>query len=58
MILKHPEGYSLSFSPDGKAIVTGGWDRMIRFWDPADGKLGRRHRIVLPKDFRGGGRPP
>jgi RNA polymerase sigma factor (sigma-70 family) len=51
LVLKHPDGYSLSFSPDGKTLVTGGWDRVIRFWDPADGKLKKEFTVVLPKDF-------
>src|SRR5204863_6282651 len=52
--LRHLEGYSLSFSPDGKTLVTGGWDKMIRFWDPADGKLKKEFLVVLPADRAGG----
>jgi WD40 repeat protein len=33
---------SVSFSPDGKLIVSGGTDRTIRLWDAATGKaIGR-----------------
>jgi RNA polymerase sigma factor (sigma-70 family) len=52
LILKHQEGYSLSFSPDGKTLITGGWDRKIRFWDPVDGKLKKEFEVVLPNDFQ------
>lgn len=34
-----PPIYALSFSADGKALVTGGADGMVRLFDPADGKL-------------------
>lgn len=27
----------LSYSPDGKTLVSGGWDRTAVLWDPADG---------------------
>jgi RNA polymerase sigma factor (sigma-70 family) len=54
-LLKHKEGYSLSFSPDGKTLITGGWDRKIRFWDPTDGKLRKEFTVELPKDYVIGG---
>ena len=29
---------SASFSPDSKMLVTGSWDKTIRFWDIEKGK--------------------
>jgi hypothetical protein len=29
---------SLAFSPDGKALVSGGWDKAVRLWETATGK--------------------
>jgi WD40 repeat protein/serine/threonine protein kinase len=29
--------YSVAYSPDGKWLVTGGWDRTIKLWDAATG---------------------
>jgi WD40 repeat protein/serine/threonine protein kinase len=31
--LKHEGCYSLAFSPDGKTLVTGGYDHQVRVWD-------------------------
>jgi WD40 repeat protein len=31
--------YDLAFSPDGKVLATCGYDRLIRLWDTANGKL-------------------
>jgi RNA polymerase sigma factor (sigma-70 family) len=28
----------LAYSPDGKTLTSGGWDCIIRFWDPVTGK--------------------
>ena len=33
--------YAVTFSPDGRWIASGGWDRAIRLWDPKTGKLER-----------------
>src|SRR5262245_61236825 len=30
--------YAISFSPDGKYIVTGSFDKTVRLWNVADGK--------------------
>jgi len=37
---RHGEAYKVLFSPDGRWVVTGGEDGMIRAWDPSSGKLG------------------
>jgi WD40 repeat protein len=39
----------LAFTPDGKALLTGGPDNALRVWDPATGKELRRFA-----DYRGG----
>jgi WD40 repeat protein len=36
-----------AFTPDGKAIVTAGYDRTIRVWDPATGKQQRQFAAPL-----------
>ena len=30
---------SVAFSPDGKLAVSTGWDKMVKIWDVATGKL-------------------
>jgi WD40 repeat protein len=40
--------YSLSFSPDGKQLVTGGMDGTIRIWDLATGEL---VRVMIGHDY-------
>jgi hypothetical protein len=30
---------SMAFHPDGKTLISGGWDRTVRFWDLSTGRL-------------------
>ena len=40
-----PHAYCATFSPDGKRIVSGGWeDRVLRLWDAATGKELRKYQ--------------
>ncbi|MGB2862624.1 MAG: protein kinase [Sedimentisphaerales bacterium] len=42
----HEKGlYSMALSPDGKRIVTGGWENAVKIWDIATGK----ELITLPR---------
>jgi WD40 repeat protein len=36
---------SVAFTPDGKKVISGGVDRMVRIWDPATGKQVRELTI-------------
>lgn len=41
---------SLAFSPDGRLLATGGFDRRIRLWDTASGKLLNKlegHKVLI-----------
>jgi RNA polymerase sigma factor (sigma-70 family) len=51
LVLKHTEGYGVSFHPDGKTLVTGGWDRKLRLWGAADGKLRKELTVTLPNSI-------
>ncbi len=46
-VLEHPQGFDhYTFSPDDRLLLTGGRDRMVRFWRTADGVLERSVRIT------------
>ncbi len=42
----HPTIYGLSFSPDGRTLVTAGWDSFIRFWETDTGKQNREISVA------------
>ncbi len=44
--LVHPQIYGLSFSPDGRHLLTAGWDSTIRFWDMDSGGLVREVKVA------------
>ncbi len=46
--LRHAAGVrAIAFAPDGRTLVSGGWDNTIRFWDLATGR--ERDRLPGPK---------
>ena len=50
--LSHNEVYGLSFSPDGKSLLTAGWDSIIRFWKTDTGEID--HLIKVADHAKGG----
>jgi RNA polymerase sigma factor (sigma-70 family) len=44
--LSHNEVYGLSFSPDGKSLLTAGWDSIIRFWQTDTGEIEREFKVA------------
>jgi WD40 repeat protein len=51
--LNHKSIYSLSFSADGKTLVTAGWDSIVRFWETDTGKVVREFKVSTEKDDNG-----
>ncbi|NND96864.1 MAG: hypothetical protein HKN47_05990, partial [Pirellulaceae bacterium] len=47
---KHRSVYGLSFTPDGKTLITAGWDKMVRFWDSGTGQMQREFEVVSDED--------
>jgi RNA polymerase sigma factor (sigma-70 family) len=45
MRLRHGNGATLAFAPDGKSVLTCGGDRTIRTWNLADGRLLRERHL-------------
>jgi WD40 repeat protein len=43
--MKHPQIYGLSFSADGKTLLTAGWDSIVRLWDGETGDLQRQLEV-------------
>jgi hypothetical protein len=43
--MKHAEIYGLSFSADGKTLLTAGWDSRVRLWDGERGDLQRQLKV-------------
>ena len=42
----HTQIYGLSFSPDGRTLVTVGWDSIIRFWETDTGCSTREIKVA------------
>ncbi len=50
MRLRHGNGTTLAFTPDGKSLLTAGGDHTIRTWDLASGRLIHEQQLP-PGDF-------
>jgi WD40 repeat protein len=44
--IAHPQVYGLSFSPDGRTLLTAGWDSTIQFWETESGHLIREVKVA------------
>lgn len=53
----HPV-YSLSFTPDGKQILSSSYDNSIKLWDVVSGNLVREFKPYKEKDFEKGHQEP
>lgn len=47
-VLDHPSVYGLDFLPDGKRLVSAGWDRSLRYWDVSSAEELRK--VTMPDD--------
>jgi WD40 repeat protein len=50
--------YSLTFSPDGKQLLTSSYDNSIKLWEVASGNLIREFKPYTLKDFEKGHQEP
>ncbi len=50
--------YSLTFSPDGKQLLTSSYDNSIKLWDVAGGNMVREFKPYMVKDFEKGHQEP
>jgi WD40 repeat protein len=50
--------YSLTFSPDGKQLLTSSYDNSLKLWDATSGNLVREFKAYKVKDFEKGHQEP
>ena len=50
--------YSLTFSPDGKQLLTSSYDNSIKLWDVASGNMVREFKAHKEKEFEKGHQEP